>query len=119
MTQASADKTRSRSTARSASRPTPNAVASTRAGPSPLVQFAAARANDLADALHEVARDRIDRAQRSVTHIGVESLWQRAQPLLLRAATFVRDNPLRAGMIVAFLTGAALLTRTSSSAHRS
>ncbi|MGQ0622299.1 MAG: hypothetical protein ACT4QA_20680 [Panacagrimonas sp.] len=86
----------------------------TRFGPPALVQFAAARANDLADALHQLARSRIEQAQQSATHLGVESLWQRTQPLMLRAANFVRENPLRAGLIVAFLTGAALLTRSPS-----
>lgn len=78
------------------------------------VQFAASRANDLADALYGRAKDSIDWAQRSVTHVNLETVWQRAQPLLVRAGMFARDYPVRSGLIVVLLAGATLLVRTAA-----
>ncbi|MGQ0699861.1 MAG: hypothetical protein ACT4PZ_16660 [Panacagrimonas sp.] len=80
--------------------------------PGPVMQFAAARASELADSLYEHAKNSIDRAQRSVPPLDVETIWQRAQPLLVRTGEFVRRYPWRAGTIVALLAGAAYLTRT-------
>lgn len=76
-----------------------------------LVRFAAERAHDVADALHAQAKDGIDRAQRAIGEVGVESLWQQLQPALIGAVGFVRRYPMRAAMIVGLLGGAYWLTR--------
>lgn len=77
-----------------------------------LVQFAAQRAHDLADTLHALATQGIDDAQRSLSQTGIDSVWRRSRPLIVRASRFVVSYPWRAGGIVALLVGAALLTRT-------
>lgn len=77
-----------------------------------LVQFAAQRAHGLADALHALATQGIDDAQRSLSQTGVDTLWRRSRPLIVRAGQFVVTYPWRTGAIVALLAGAALLTRT-------
>ena len=81
--------------------------------PSPLVQFAADRAHDAADALYEQAKLGIDRAQRAVTSMQGEGAWDRMQPLLVGAAGFVRHYPLRAAAVVALLASAFFVTRTA------
>lgn len=78
----------------------------------PLVEFAAARAHELTDAVYSLVNDSIEEARRSATDSGIVSIVRRTQPLLLRAGAFVRDYPLRAGTIVALLACALWLTRT-------
>lgn len=78
-----------------------------------VVQFAADRANEFADSLHARARQSIDRAQHSITHVNLEGVLQRAQPLLVRTGTFVRQHPLRSGLILLLVAGAAVLARTA------
>jgi len=76
-----------------------------------LVRFAAERAHDMADALHAQAKDGIDRAQRAIGDVRVETLWQQLQPALIGAVGFVRHYPMRAAMIVGLLGSAYWLTR--------
>lgn len=83
-----------------------------------VVQFVAARAHGIADSLYALAKQRIDQAQRSATPMRVETLWQRTQPILVRAGEFVRDHPLRAGTIIALLAAATLLARSAQTAPR-
>jgi len=80
---------------------------------SPLVQFAADRAHDAADALYEQAKESIDRAQRAIGNVHVDGAWQRLQPMLVSTAGFVRHYPLRAAMVVGLLASAFWITRTS------
>ncbi|TDU28286.1 hypothetical protein DFR24_2653 [Panacagrimonas perspica] len=81
--------------------------------PSPLVQFAADRAHDAADALYEQAKESIDRAQNAIGGVHVDNAWQRLQPMLVSTAGFVRQYPLRAAMVVALLASAFWITRTA------
>lgn len=76
-----------------------------------LVQFAAERAHDAADALYAQAKDGIDRAQRAMGEVRLDTAWQRLQPALVSAIGFVRHYPLRATMILGLLGGAYWLTR--------
>lgn len=76
-----------------------------------LVQFAAARAHDAADALYAQAKDGIDRAQRAMNEVRVDNAWQHLQPALVGAIGFVRHYPGRAAMILGLLGGAYWLTR--------
>lgn len=80
--------------------------------PSPLVQFAADRAHDAADALYEQAKESIDRAQNAIGGVHIDNAWQRLQPMLVSTAGFVRHYPLRAAMVVALLASAFWVTRT-------
>lgn len=82
------------------------------------IQFAAERAYDLADALHERARLGIEWAQHSLTHVSVDRVLRGAQPLLARGGTFVRRHPLRAGLIVLLAVGAAVLVRSADTEAR-
>lgn len=84
--------------------------------PGPLVQFAADRAHDAADALYEQAKQGIDRAQRAISTVHVDSAWERVQPALVTVAGFVRHYPLRAAMVVALLASAFWVTRVPDSA---
>ena len=76
-----------------------------------LVQFAASRAHDAADALYAQAKDGIDRAQRAMNEVRVDSALQHLQPALVGAIGFVRHYPGRAAMILGLLGGAYWLTR--------
>lgn len=76
-----------------------------------LVQFAAERAHDAADALYAQAKDGIDRAQRAVGEVRIDTAWQHLQPALIGAIGFVRHYPVRAAMILGLLGGAYWLTR--------
>lgn len=96
---------------RKSSAPTP--VSGADAGA--LVEFVADRAHGLADALHQMATQRIDGAQASLQRLHVDSILWRAQPLLRGAGRFVRENPLRFGAIVILLGMAAALTRPAFS----
>lgn len=80
-----------------------------------LVPFVAARATDWVDLLHQQARAHIDSTQETMTQFRVDTLWQRALPLITRAVDFAKLHPQRAGLIVALLAGAALLTRVADS----
>ena len=84
--------------------------------PGPLVQFAADRAHDAADALYEQAKESIDRAQRALSTVHVDNAWERLQPMLAGTASFVRHYPLRAAMVVALLASAVWVTRTPETA---
>lgn len=89
---------------------------------SSIVTFAAARAHDAVDLLHEQAKARIDRAQQALLGLHVDQMWSHARPALGRTTTFVREYPLRTVSILALLTGAFLLTRAPRPAvvrHRS
>ena len=79
--------------------------------PGPLVQFAAERAHDAADALYAQARESIDRAQRAMSSVHVDTTWERLQPVLVSTAGFVRHYPLRAAMVVTLLVSAFWVTR--------
>ena len=76
-----------------------------------LVQFAAERAHDAADALYAQAKDGIDRAQRAVGQVRLDTAWQQMQPVLIGAIGFVRRYPMRAATILGLLGGAYWLTR--------
>lgn len=76
-----------------------------------IMQFAAARAHELTDALYEMANEGIDNAQRSIGPLRVETLWRRLRPAMEVTATFVRSHPWRSGMIVALIAGAVLIAR--------
>ncbi len=80
--------------------------------PHSLVQFAADRAHDAADALHEQVKQSIDRAQDAIGNAHIDGAWQRLQPMLVSTAGFVRQYPLRAAMVVALLASAFWVTRT-------
>lgn len=81
-------------------------------GPSgALVQFAADRAHDAADALHAQVKDRIDRMHHAVGEVRLDAAWQHVQPALVGAVGFVRQYPMRAAMILGLLGGAYWLTR--------
>ena len=81
-----------------------------------LVQFAADRAHEAADALYAQAKDRIDRAHRAVGDVGIDSAWQQLQPAVIGAIGFVRQYPMRAAMILGLLGGAYWLTRVDERA---
>lgn len=83
------------------------------AAPGPLVQFAAARAHDAADALYEQAKQSIDRAQNALGGLQMDGAWDRLQPALVGAAGFVRHYPLRAAAVAALLASAFWVTRTA------
>ncbi|MGH8517541.1 MAG: hypothetical protein ACREUE_08780 [Panacagrimonas sp.] len=76
-----------------------------------LVQFAAERAHDAADALYAQAKDGIDRAHRAMGEVRIDSALQHLQPALVGAIGFVRHYPMRAAMILGLLGGAYWLTR--------
>lgn len=76
-----------------------------------LVQFAADRAHDAADALHAQLKDGIDRAQRAVGDVRLDTAWQQLQPALIGAIGFVRHYPMRAVTILGLLCSAYWLTR--------
>ena len=80
-------------------------------GDGALVRFAAERAHDAADALYAQAKDGIDRAERAIGDVRVETVWQQLQPALISAVGFVRHYPMRAAMIVGLLGSAYWLTR--------
>lgn len=81
--------------------------------PGPLVQFAADRAHDAADALYEQAKQSIDRAQNALSGAQFDGALERLQPALVSAAGFVRHYPLRAFAVVALLASAFWVTRTA------
>ena len=87
-------------------------------GSSALVGMAAARAHDLADALHDLTKTRIDRAQRALTQLQVDTLWQYTQPLLLRSSAFARVYPLRTASIVALFAAAVWLMRAPTATSK-
>lgn len=82
-----------------------------------LVQFAADRAHDAADALYEQAKDGIDRAQRAMSSMQIDSAWRHFQPMIAGAAGFVRQYPMRAAMVAALLASAFFVTRTPDTTH--
>ncbi|MCC2658082.1 MAG: hypothetical protein K0Q76_3190 [Panacagrimonas sp.] len=83
---------------------------------SALVQFAADRAHDAADALYAKAKDRIDRTHRAVGDVRIDTAWEQVQPALIGALGFVRHYPMRAAMILGLLGGAYWLTRVDERA---
>ena len=105
-------KTRRRSTAK-ASVYKSRAEAAANATLSFPVQFAADRANDTVDSVHARAKAGIAWVQQWLMQADIGRVWTRAQPVLVRAGRFVRQQPMRSSAIVAFAAGAALLTRTA------
>lgn len=82
------------------------------------VQLVAERAHAIADVAFDRIKQRIDQAQHTASVSGLEMIWEQARPILARSRVFVRQHPMRSGVIFGLLACAALLTRTPTVAAK-